>query len=79
MRMDPRLSSFAAAAWALAGAVVVLFVFFALIGGITPAQATVVTVIVAVLAVAWAVRLWRRRSNVPENRIARADRERRGF
>jgi membrane protein implicated in regulation of membrane protease activity len=79
MRMNPRLTTVAAAAWALAGAVVVLFVFFAAIGGISPAQATVVTVIVAVLAVAWAVRLWRRRSRVPENRIARADRERRGF
>lgn len=79
MRMNPRLSNVAAAAWALAGAVVVLFVFFAAIGGISPAQATVVTIIVAVLAVAWAVRLWRRRSTTPENRIARADRERRGF
>jgi membrane protein implicated in regulation of membrane protease activity len=79
MRMNPRLSNFAAAAWALAGAVVVLVLFFALIGGVTPAQATVVTIVAAVLAVAWAVRLWRRRSTTPENRIARADRERRGF
>jgi fatty acid desaturase len=79
MRMNPRLSTFAAAAWALAAAVVVLFIFFAVIGGISPAQATVVTVIVAVLAVAWVIRLWRRRATVPENRIARADRERRGF
>jgi membrane protein YdbS with pleckstrin-like domain len=79
MRLNPRLSTFAAAAWALAGAVVVLVIFFGVIGGVSPAEATVVTVVAAVLAVLWAVRLWRRRATVPENRIARADRERRGF
>jgi membrane protein YdbS with pleckstrin-like domain len=79
MRMNPRLSTFAAAAWALAAAVVVLVVFFAAIGGVSPAQATVVTIVAAVLATLWAIRLWRRRATVPENRIARSDRERRGF
>jgi protein-S-isoprenylcysteine O-methyltransferase Ste14 len=79
MRIDPRLSTVAAAAWALAGALVVLFIFFAVVGSVSPAQATVVTVVVVILAVLWAVRLWRRRATVPENRIAREDRERRGF
>ena len=66
------------AAWALMGAVVLLFVFFFAIGGIDPSEAWVLTIVVAVLATLWIVHFWlthRGREEV----TSRTDRERRGF
>lgn len=67
-----------AALWALCGAAVVLFVFFAAIGGIDPVEAWVATVVVAALAALWVVHavLSRRAGGPARNR---PDRERRGF
>jgi fatty acid desaturase len=74
-----RLNTFRAALWALVGATVVLFVFFAAVGGIDLAEATVMTVIVCVLAALWLVHFLRRRAIADDPRVNRADRERRGF
>lgn len=67
------------ALWAIIGAAVVLFTFFALIGGISPGQATVLTMVIAVLAVAWLAHTIRRARTTDVGRVMRADRERRGF
>jgi multisubunit Na+/H+ antiporter MnhB subunit len=48
MMRRKRLETFRAAIWALCGAAVVLFVFFAGIGGVDPAEAWVATGVVAV-------------------------------
>lgn len=68
-----------AALWAAIGAAVVLFAFFALIGGIDPGQATALTVVIAALAVAWLVHALRRARTADVGRAVRGDRERRGF
>ena len=79
MNSRERLNTFRAALWALVGATVVLFIFFAAVGGIDPAEATAMTVIVCVLAVLWLVHFLRRRAIADDPRVNRADRERRGF
>jgi hypothetical protein len=62
----------------MCGAAVVLFVFFAAIGGIDPAEAWVATLVVAVLGILWAIHaVYSRRLGPPER--TQADRERRGF
>jgi hypothetical protein len=65
--------------WSLCGALVVLFIFFAALGGIDPAEAAVASIIIAVMGVLWLVHFWRLRSASDESRINREDRERRGF
>ena len=65
--------------WALVGAVIVLFVFFAAVGGFDPTEAVALTIVVAVLAVLWLGRFLLIRGRVQDNRFNRADRERRGF
>lgn len=73
-----RLETLRATLWALCGAAVVLFVFFAAIGGIDPVEAWVATVVVVVLGVLWAIHaVYSRRLGPPER--LQADRERRGF
>lgn len=77
-RPGKRLETFRAALWAMCGAAVVLFVSFAAIGGVDPAEAWVATVVVAVLGLLWAVHaVYSRRLGPPER--MQADRERRGF
>ena len=68
-----------AALWTMVGAVVLLGLFFFVLGGVDPAEAEVMAVLIAVLAVLWGVHFWRSRSVAEDVRIQRADRERRGF
>jgi hypothetical protein len=76
--VGPRLASIRAFVWALCGAVVVLFAFFAAIGGIDPSETTTLTLVVVLLAVAWLAHAWPRLVAGRELG-SRADRERRGF
>lgn len=79
MSSRSRLDTARAALWALVGATVVLFIFFAALGGIDPAEARIVTIVIVVLAVAWLVHFFRRRSTMDAGLFGRSDRERRGF
>lgn len=72
-------STLRAAFWAACGATVVLFVFFAALGGISPTEAKVATIAVAVLAVLWLAHAWRRLWATSDDPGSRPDRERRGF
>jgi len=68
-----------AALWTLVGAVVLLGIFFFVLGGVDPAEAEVMAILVAVLAVLWAIHFWRNRAAAEDVRVHAADRERRGF
>ena len=72
-------STFRAAFWALCGASVILFIFFAAVGGIELAEATVATIVVALLAGLWLAHAWGRLWSDDEDPGSRPDRERRGF
>lgn len=71
--------------WALAGGIVVAYVFFLALGAFSSREVGAVTVVVAVLALLWAVHAVRsaqRRANAPEGARDPAGiraRERRGF
>ena len=65
--------------WTVAGAIVVLYIFFAALGGIDPAEARAATIVVLVLAVLWLAHSWRRLWAEEKNLGSRSDRERRGF
>jgi hypothetical protein len=56
----PRLDSLRTAFWTLAGAVVLVFIFSAALGGLEPGDAEVLMVGACVLAVLWAAHAWRR-------------------
>jgi hypothetical protein len=73
-----RLSGLATVLWTLVGAVVALYVFFLAIGGIDPGDAVVASLVVALLAAAWAVHYFFGRPGDAEHRD-QTDRERRGF
>ncbi len=79
MRSHPRFDVIRAAFWAVAAAIIVLFVFFAAIGGIDVGDAGVITVVVAILGALWLVHFLHRRATTDDSRLSRADRERRGF
>jgi len=66
-----------AAAWALMGAIVVLYLFFAGLGAIDPAEAPAATFVIAVVALAWLWHAWDRL--YAGGHVSRSDRERRGF
>ena len=66
-----------AAAWAVMGALVVLYLFFAGLGAIDPAEAPVATFVIAVVALAWLAHAWDRL--YAGGHVSRSDRERRGF
>jgi hypothetical protein len=62
----------------LCGALVALYVFFALLGGVSPSEAKTATVLIVALAPIWLAHSWRHiwaEGNVSPHR----DRERRGF
>lgn len=71
------ISSLRAALWAICGATVVLFIFFAALGGIDPAGAQAATIAIGVLGALWLVHSWRRLWS--EEASSPVDRERRGF
>jgi uncharacterized membrane protein YhaH (DUF805 family) len=66
--------------WLLALAVILLFVFFVALGAISPAEAVILSVVVAVLCVLWIVHavLEGRHRDRRDPAVIRA-RERRGF
>ena len=67
-----------AAAWAIIGAIVVLFLFLTVIGAVDPDRAPAASIVVLVLAIAWLAHAWRRLL-APRGHVSRPDRERRGF
>ena len=72
------ISNLRAVLWAVCGAAVVLFIFFAAIGGIDLGEARVATIVVGVLALLWLVHARHRFFGHRED-TNQTDRERRGF
>src|SRR5947208_1765710 len=66
-----------AAAWAVMGALVVLYLFFAVLGAIDPTEAPFATFVVVLLALGWLSHAWERLYR--GGHVSRSDRERRGF
>ena len=79
MNSHQRLDTARAALWTLVGAAVLLGIFFFALGGVDPAEAEVMAVVIVVLAVLWGVHFWRTRSVASDIRMQAHDRERRGF
>jgi uncharacterized membrane protein YccC len=77
--MDPRLDRARMVLWALVGASLVLFIFFAVLGSFDPGEATALSIVIAVLAAAWLAHAWRRILREQRSPGDRSDRERRGF
>jgi putative flippase GtrA len=73
-----RMREMAAFAFALCGGLVVLYVFFVIIGTIDVGDAAVATLAAIVLALIWLVGYWRRLKTGAAF-VQRPDRERRGF
>lgn len=67
----------AAAAWALLGALILLYLFFVAIGGISPSDATGATIASTPTAIVWLAHAWRRLA--AGGAVSQGDRERRGF
>jgi membrane protein YdbS with pleckstrin-like domain len=83
MRLPPRaarvLATLLDTFWLLVIAVVAMFAFFLVLGAVSPARATTVTLVVAALAVLWvADAVWRSRHGDGSDPRARRARERRG-
>ncbi|TMK38126.1 MAG: hypothetical protein E6G56_15685 [Actinobacteria bacterium] len=72
-----RRNAVIAAAWAILGAVVVLYIFFMAVGTINPNEARPATIAVLVVAIVWVGHAWRRL--YAGGYVSRPDRERRGF
>jgi hypothetical protein len=66
-----------AVAWAVTGAIVVLYLFFMAVGAVDPGNARAATIVVLVLAIVWVAHAWRRL--YAGGYVSRPDRERRGF
>jgi hypothetical protein len=66
-----------AAFWAVMGAIVVLYLFFAVLGAVDPAKAPGATLVIMVVALIWLVHAWERLYG--GGYVSRSDRERRGF
>jgi Flp pilus assembly protein TadB len=73
----------ASAAVAICGGLAILFVFFWALGAIDVEEAAGVTVIAVILACVWVAGMLYQRRNIDEDaaaqRVAKQDRERRGF
>jgi hypothetical protein len=67
-----------AAGWAVVGALVVLYLFFVVVGTVDPTEARAASIAVLVLAVAWLAHAWQR-VIIRGGFVSRPDRERRGF
>jgi hypothetical protein len=77
-RREQRVRTAYAAAWAIVGAIVVLYLFFSMVGTVDPSDAVAASIVVLVLAIAWIAHAWRR-LYLPHGHVSRPDRERRGF
>jgi hypothetical protein len=73
-----RLHTAYAAAWAIVGAIVVLYLFFVVVDAVNPDKAPITSIVVLVLALAWLIHAWQRLL-APRGHVSRPDRERRGF
>ena len=73
----PRHYHIEAAVWAVMGALVVLYLFFAVLGAIDPTEAPFATFVVVLLALGWLSHAWERLYR--GGHVSRSDRERRGF
>ncbi|MDQ6914740.1 MAG: hypothetical protein M3155_02890 [Actinomycetota bacterium] len=67
-----------ATGWAVVGALVVLYLFFVVVGTVDPTKALAASIAVLVLAVAWLAHAWYR-VVVRGGYVSRPDREQRGF
>jgi hypothetical protein len=67
-----------ATGWAIVGALVVLYLFFVVVGTVDPTEAKAASIAVLVLAVAWLAHAWHR-VVIRGGYVSRPDRERRGF
>jgi len=77
-RRRARATTAYAAAWAVGGALVVLYLFLMVVDAVNPNRAPAATIVVLVLAVLWLAHSWRRLIS-PQGHVSRPDRERRGF
>jgi hypothetical protein len=77
-RSEQRRRHVIAAAWALCGGLVVLYLFFIALDAVDPTEARAASIVVLVLAVAWLAHAWHR-LYTPCGHVSRSDRERRGF
>jgi hypothetical protein len=55
----PVLESLGHAFWAVCGAIVLLFIFFAALGAVEPGEAPELTIVVLALAALWLAHAWR--------------------
>jgi protein-S-isoprenylcysteine O-methyltransferase Ste14 len=78
-RRERRLRTAYAAAWAIVGAIVVLYLFFSMVGTVDPSDAVAASIVILVLAIAWIAHAWWRLFHLPHGYVSRPDRERRGF
>lgn len=74
-----RFRDVAATVFALCGALVVIYLFFAALGAVDLGQAAIASGIAILLAVIWLVGFWQRRVRGGGAIAQRPDRERRGF
>ncbi|MBA2506495.1 MAG: hypothetical protein H0V29_11215 [Thermoleophilaceae bacterium] len=74
-----RIQELAAFGFAICGGLVIVYIFFALIGAVDPLQAVVASVVALVLALVWLVGYWQRRRATAGRAVAPGARERRGF
>ena len=66
--------------WILVLAFVVLFVFFAILGAFSPGDVIVLTLVAAIMTLAWISHaVWESRHRDPHDRAMVRARERRGF
>ena len=72
-----RATQVQAAFWAAMGAIVVLYVFFAVLGAVDPVTAPGATIVIIVVALLWLAHAWQRLRR--GGHVSREDRERRGF
>jgi hypothetical protein len=66
-----------AVAWAIMGALVVLYLFLLVVDAVNPNKAPAASIAVLVVAVVWVAHAWRRL--YAGGHVSRPDRERRGF
>lgn len=72
-----RLDQLHAAAWAVVGALVVLYLFLVAIGGVDPGDAPAASIAATAAGVLWLAHAWRRLWAGGHSPVG--DRERRGF
>jgi hypothetical protein len=76
-RRAKRAYQLEAAFWAVMGAIVVLCLFFAVLGAVNPVKAPAATFVMIVVALIWLIHAWERL--YAGGHVSRSDRERRGF